>query len=150
MQQGEQACLFILCGCDPNINGLVQWSYIFLALTHRYDAWLDFLGPLLTLIDFNTAWISTCTQVWDDINYPFPNLKGAAVEVWEWKYNSIPHFTGHVFTYPWWNFSYSMLWNRPMWLKMNIESIGKLCVWILSSNASGWLTAVLPANQRLS
>ena len=34
-------------------------------------------------------------KVWDEIiTYPFPNFKGAAVEVWEWISNHIPHFTG--------------------------------------------------------
>ena len=23
-------------------------------------------------------------KVWDEITYPFPNISGAAVEVWEW------------------------------------------------------------------
>ena len=49
-------------------------------------------------------------RVWDEITYPFQNLNGAAievwerlsnfipqctVEVWEWLSNFIPHFTGH-------------------------------------------------------
>ena len=29
----------------------------------------------------------------------------AAIEVWEWVSNFIPHFTGHMITYPWWNLS---------------------------------------------
>ena len=28
----------------------------------------------------------------DDITYPFPNLHGTAVEVWEWISNFIAHF----------------------------------------------------------
>ena len=35
-----------------------------------------------------------------EIIYPFPNFNGGTVEVWEWISNSIPHFTGHVITYP--------------------------------------------------
>ena len=27
--------------------------------------------------------------MWEEINYPFPNFNGAAVEVWEWKSNYI-------------------------------------------------------------
>ena len=51
------------------------------------------------------AWISHYGYyaVWDVINYPFPNVNGATIEVWEWKVNLTPHFTGHVITYPCWN-----------------------------------------------
>ena len=31
-------------------------------------------------------------EVWDEITNPFPNFNYAIVEVWEWKYNFIPHF----------------------------------------------------------
>ena len=37
--------------------------------------------------------------MWDKITYPFPNVKGATVEVWEWVSKFIPHFTGHVLAY---------------------------------------------------
>ena len=36
----------------------------------------------------------------DEITFPFPNFNGCTVEVWEWISNYIPHFTGHVITYP--------------------------------------------------
>ena len=44
------------------------------------------------------AWISNYIhyKVWDEIAYPYPNFKGATVEVWEWIGSFIPHFTGHV------------------------------------------------------
>ena len=35
-----------------------------------------------------------------EITYPFTNFNGCTVEVWEWISNFIPHFTGHVITYP--------------------------------------------------
>ena len=38
--------------------------------------------------------------MWDEITYPFLNLNGAAVEVWEWIGNFIPHFIEHMITYP--------------------------------------------------
>ena len=38
-----------------------------------------------------------------EINYPFPNFNDGTVEVWEWISNFIPHFTGHVITYPCWD-----------------------------------------------
>ena len=44
-------------------------------------------------------------KVWDEIVYSFPNFKGAAVEVWEWISNIIPHFTGHVITFQYWDWS---------------------------------------------
>ena len=34
--------------------------------------------------------------MWDEIIYPFPNLNGATVEVWEWISNFTPDFTVHV------------------------------------------------------
>ena len=41
------------------------------------------------------AWISNYIdyKLWDDITYPFPNFTCAAVEVWEWISNFIPHRT---------------------------------------------------------
>ena len=32
--------------------------------------------------------------MWDEITYPFPNFSGAAVGVWEWIIDVIPHFAG--------------------------------------------------------
>ena len=34
--------------------------------------------------------------------YPFLNFNGATVEVQKWMSNFIPHFTGHVLTFPFW------------------------------------------------
>ena len=31
-------------------------------------------------------------KVWDEITYPFTNLNGAPVDVWEWTTYFIPHF----------------------------------------------------------
>ena len=36
----------------------------------------------------------------DGITYPFLNFNGCTIEVYEWISNFIPHFTGHVITYP--------------------------------------------------
>ena len=51
------------------------------------------------------AWISNYIhyKVWDEITYPFPNFNSAAVEVWEWTSSFIPHFTGCMITYPYWD-----------------------------------------------
>ena len=66
-----------------------------------------FQGPLyqyggLTLIP---AWVSYYIQyqVYDEITYTFPNFIGTTIEVWEWIINFIPHFTGHMITYPFWD-----------------------------------------------
>ena len=36
----------------------------------------------------------------NEITYPFLNLNGEAIEVWEWISNFILYFSGHVITYP--------------------------------------------------
>ena len=48
-------------------------------------------------------------KVWDEITYQFPNVNGATVEVRDSIINFIPQFTGHVITYPCWDWGYSML-----------------------------------------
>ena len=58
----------------------------------QYCAVKRLLGLLsLTWINFTPTWISINIQykVWDEINYPFPNLSGCAVEVWKCKNNLI-------------------------------------------------------------
>ena len=40
------------------------------------------------------------SKVWDEINYPFPNLNGCTIELWEWISNFIRHFIMDVITYP--------------------------------------------------
>ena len=42
----------------------------------------------------------------DEITYPFPNLNGCIVEVWEWINNFNPHFTGHLSIYRCWGLNY--------------------------------------------
>ena len=67
---------------------------------------IDFRGPLyqhgLTLIP---AWISTHmpSEVWDEMTYPFPDLNGCTVEVWEMIIHFIPYFMMDVIIYPWWD-----------------------------------------------
>ena len=58
------------------------------------------LGPLLTWIDLVAEWISNHihSKMCGEITYPFPNLDGATVDVWEWISNFIPPFTGMRFT----------------------------------------------------
>ena len=47
----------------------------------------------LTLIHYKVGY---------EITYLFPNFNGCTVEVWERISNNLPHFTGHVITYPRW------------------------------------------------
>ena len=49
-------------------------------------------------------------KVWDEITDPFPNVNGAAVEIWERMSNFIPHFTGYVITYPCYDLSGHVVW----------------------------------------
>ena len=39
-------------------------------------------------------------NAWYEITYPFPNFNGTTFKVWESISDFIPHFTGHVITYP--------------------------------------------------
>ena len=41
--------------------------------------------------------------VWDEITYPFTHFNGRTVDAWGWIRNVVPHFTGHVITYPCWD-----------------------------------------------
>ena len=45
----------------------------------------------------------------DEIIYPFPNIIGVAIDVWEWISNFIPHFIMDVITYSCWELNQSML-----------------------------------------
>ena len=49
------------------------------------------------------------SKVSDEFPYPFPNINGATVEVWECIYNIFPHFKIGIITYSCWNVSYTML-----------------------------------------
>ena len=42
-------------------------------------------------------------KVRDEITYPFPNVNGATVYVWEWTSNFILLSTGHVIANPCWD-----------------------------------------------
>ena len=98
--------------CLPQVVGFLHStmarrdrSLQFLSVSVK--AWMAacvLLGPLL-LTWFIPAWISNYTHynVWDEITYPFLNFNGATVEVSEWIGNFIPHFIGHVITYPCWD-----------------------------------------------
>ena len=44
-------------------------------------------------------------KILGEITYAFPNFNDATVDVWQLVSNFIPHFTGHVVTYPCWDWS---------------------------------------------
>ena len=52
--------------------------------------------PGAPFTNFNPSNYIHC-KVWDEIIYPFPNLNGYTVEVWEWISNFISYFTGRIF-----------------------------------------------------
>ena len=59
---------------------------LFSSVDHKPDhAGLEVLGPhLLTWSNLTPVWLSNnfhC-KVWDEITYPLPNFKSAAIEVW--------------------------------------------------------------------
>ena len=66
---------------------------------------------LLEWFNFNPSRVSNSIYyiVWDEITYPFPNFNGCTNDVWESISNFIPHFTGHVITYPYWDQRQTML-----------------------------------------
>ena len=89
----------------------IIWKWIFVMMTlclwhsrHFRCAfcWAPFYSHGLTPIP---TWISNYIhcKVWDEISYPFLKFNGAAVEVYEWVSNFIPHFAGQVITYPCWD-----------------------------------------------
>ena len=53
------------------------------------------LGPLLLKRISNRM----PGNVWHEITYPFPNVNGCTVEVWEWICKFIPHFMMDVIIY---------------------------------------------------
>ena len=76
-------------------NDLIQY------LSFRYHLYLvPYYTDLLELILLNglisiAAWINNYIyhKMSDETAYLYPNFNGAAVEVWEWISNFIPHFT---------------------------------------------------------
>ena len=68
----------------------------FVSLGHLHKDWVTLLP----------TWISNRIHynVWNEWNYlTIINFNSAAGGVWEWISNFIPHFAGHVITYPWWD-----------------------------------------------
>ena len=66
---------------------------------------------VLTLI---TAWIYNYIhyKIWDEIVYPFTNINGATVDVWEKISHFTPHLTCHVIICPCWGQTQTMLVKR--------------------------------------
>ena len=83
---------------------LIHWRIDAAPGGDELNIWGPFYWHGLTLIQ---AWISNQihNKTWDEINNPFPNFNGATIEIWEWiSYFNI-HFTGHVISYPCWDYS---------------------------------------------
>ena len=67
----------------------------------------------------------------DEFTYPFLNYNGCTIEFEGFKSNFIPHFIGHVITYPCWDKSETMLQRRlqkqaPVENKINVYVHGYL------------------------
>ena len=89
----------------PGVNGLTNNLSDWKDCSSHLVSWCS--GAVMRLYSVQyiqnfPKWVSNYThyKVWDDITYLFPNSNGWTVEVWEWISNFIPHFTGHVITYP--------------------------------------------------
>ena len=59
-------------------------------------------------------------KLWNKITCPFPNLNGAAVEVWDWISNFIQHLTLRVIDYSCWNKIYVSK-RGSWWWKIKLE-----------------------------
>ena len=72
---------------------------------------------LLTWFNFNPSMDKNSHQLkcmgWNYLS--IIKCNGATAEDWEWISNFIPHFTGHVITYPCWDWSWTMLVKGATW-----------------------------------
>ena len=68
---------------------------------------------VLAWFDFNTITESWYIHyiMWVQITYPFPNFND---DVWKWISNYISHFSGHVITYPCWDWCWYMSVKGPL------------------------------------
>ena len=85
------------------LNGMNVCTFCYLFVQSLYNHLLNVFSMLYdTHNEDRGVWISNYIlyKVWDEITYPFPNIKSAAFEVWEWIGNFISHFTGMWFTRP--------------------------------------------------
>ena len=62
-------------------------------------------GHFYSLLILIPGWISNhrTRKMWNEITYPFPNVNGGTVEVWEYISNFIRRFIINVITYPCWD-----------------------------------------------
>ena len=101
------------------LNIIIQWNPADIWKTnhdHSFVYWMEYptgqnwkrftqRGHFIIGLTSIRAWRSNHMPgtVWDEITYPFPNLIGYTVEVWEWINNFIAHFIMDVDTYPCWD-----------------------------------------------
>ena len=84
-------------GKQSTILGLLSDDSVRIVVDEEdYDfSWITRgLFYLLSWLNVNPTCISNYIhhKVWDEITYPFPNIKGCTVEVWIWIINFVPHF----------------------------------------------------------
>ena len=66
----------------------------------RRVAWQSLVPDMTTVpIPYHGSNPGIYYTVLGEIMYPSPNFNGASIEIWEWRSNSITHFTSHVITY---------------------------------------------------
>ena len=53
-------------------------------------------------------------KVWDEFTSTFPSFNGSTVELWEWINDFVPHFIGHMPTYPIRHWTQSMFQDLTM------------------------------------
>ena len=76
-----------------------------------HEGWLETSGerklrPLLPTWTLISAWIRNHkpSNMWDEITYPFSNINGCTIKVWEWISNSILYFIiMNVIDHPFWD-----------------------------------------------
>ena len=74
---------------------------------------------LLTSINFYRSTDYMPSNVWGEIIYPFPNFNCCTVEVWAWISSFTLNLTGHVISYPCWEFISKVVqigWTKE-WMK---------------------------------
>ena len=94
-------------------------THIVLVLTNskRCCHWgHQYLASILsTWMNFKVSMDDVPNKLRNWITYPFQNINGCTVEVWEWMTNILSHFVIDVITYPWW------YWIRNMLVKWDPE-----------------------------
>ena len=95
-------CMWMKTSCYYNYYKAVQIILTLILLNKWFGnyraACHNVISGCSEFCNLNPAWISDYVhyKMWDEITYPFPNINGATVAVWEWVSNLIPHFTSSL------------------------------------------------------